>query len=147
MRIRYSDEIRQPPERVFPWIAEPEKAMQWQKNVREGKILVEKPEKIGTTFTEILEEDGNTLEMRGTITEYVENKVIGFHIQSRIHEFDVSYSVEEIRRSTRLAIDVNIRWKFPMNVLSLFIGKKMKAGMIHQLHEEVLELKRICEAG
>ena len=34
MRITYENEILQSPEIVFPWIAEPEKAMKWQKNVK-----------------------------------------------------------------------------------------------------------------
>jgi hypothetical protein len=34
MRIMYENEILKPPKAVFPWIAEPEKAIQWQKNVK-----------------------------------------------------------------------------------------------------------------
>ena len=34
MRIVYEDEILQPPEIVFLWIENPEKAMKWQKNVK-----------------------------------------------------------------------------------------------------------------
>jgi len=33
-----------------------------------------------------------------------------------------------------------------MNIMSLFIGKKMKEGIIEQLNSEFLELKRICES-
>jgi hypothetical protein len=58
MKIKCEDEILLSPEKVFPWIAEPEKAMKWQKNVKGGKIIIDNPEVIGTTFEEILEEDG-----------------------------------------------------------------------------------------
>ena len=74
MRIVYENVISQPPEIVFPWIAEPEKAMKWQKNVKSGEIIINNPEVIGTTFKEIIVEDGNSLEMYGTITKYVRNK-------------------------------------------------------------------------
>ncbi len=121
-------------------------AMQWQKNVKGGKILVETPEKIGTTFKETIEEDGSELEMHGSITEYIEGKIIGFHIDSRIHEFDVRYSVEEIEGGSIVSTEVNIRWKFPMNVMSLFIGRKMEASLLESLETEFHELKRICEA-
>ena len=50
MRIIYENEILKPPETVFPWIEEPEKAMQWQKNVKGGEILVHKPGKVGTIY-------------------------------------------------------------------------------------------------
>jgi uncharacterized protein YndB with AHSA1/START domain len=146
VRIFYSNEIRRPPEIVFPWIADPEKAMRWQKNVKGGEIIESRPEMIGTTFIEILEEDGNVLEMRGEITEYIENQLIGFHLQSRIHVFDVSYTVEEINKATRLSIEVMIKWKFPMNIIGLFVRKRIEDGLKDQLRSEVLELKRMCES-
>ena len=145
MKIRYSNMIASPIEEVFPWIAEPEKAMQWQKNVKGGEIIIDKPEIIGTTFKETIEEDGNTLEMQGMITEYKPNHLIGFHLKSRIHEFDVCYIVEEVHQATKLSIEVDIKWKFPMNVLRLFIEKKMEASLKSQINAEVLELKKLCE--
>jgi hypothetical protein len=146
MRISLEKEIARPPETVFPWIAEPGKAMTWQRNVKGGEIILNKPGIIGTTFKEIIEEDGKCLEMHGTITQYVRNKTIGFHLKSRIHEVGVSYSVEGIEKGTKMSIEAIIRWKFPMNIVSLFIGKKMKAGLIEQMESETLELKRICES-
>jgi len=145
MRIAYENEILKPPEIVFPWLAEPEKAMIWQKNVKGGEIILNKPEIIGTTFKEIIEEDGRSLEMYGTITRYIKDKIIGFHIKSKIHEFEVGYSVEETEKGTKISIEAIIRWKFPMNVISLFIGKKMEAGLIKQIESEIIELKKICE--
>ena len=146
MRIFCSNEILKPPDLVFPWIADPEKAMKWQKNVKGGEILINKPEIIGTTFKEVIEEDGNILEMQGEITKYIKNEVIGFNLNSKLHEVDVSYTVEEINKATRLSIEAIIKWKFPMNIISLFIGKKIEEGLKNQLNSEVIELKRICES-
>jgi len=146
MNIHYSIEILSPPEMVFPWIAEPEKAMMWQKNVKGAEIIHKTPEMIGTTFTETLDENGNILEMQGMITQYTHNKIIGFHLNSKIHELDVSYSVEKINDATRLTIEAIINWKFPMNIVSLFIKRKLEAGLVTQIESEVLELKKICES-
>ena len=147
MRITCSTEIQKPPEFVFPWIADPDRAMQWQKNVKGGEIIVNKPEMVGTTFKEIIEEDGNSLEMYGVITRYIENQLIEFHLDSKIHNFFVCYSIEEKDKHSRIAVDVEIKWKFPMNLASIFIGNKMKKGMTEQIESEILELKRICETG
>jgi hypothetical protein len=146
MKITHEKEILKPPETVFPWVADPQKAMKWQKDVKGGKIVVQEKEIVGTTFTEIIEEDGGRLEMHGTITEYCEGKVVGFHLNSRIHEFDVRYVLEEEGGSTKFSIQADIKWKFPMNILSLIIGKKMKEGLLRQLVTETDELKRLCEA-
>jgi hypothetical protein len=66
-------------------------------------------------------------------------------LESKIHEFDVSYSLEEINQKTKFSIEAIIRWKFPMNVISLFVGKKMEKNLVKQLESETLELKKICE--
>jgi hypothetical protein len=147
MRITCVNEILQPPEIVFPWIAEPDKARQWQKNVKGGEVLINKTEVIGTTFKEQIEEGGKTLEMHGVITRYIENQIIEFHLESKIHELDVSYAVEELNNNSKILVDANINWKFPMNLLSIFIGNKMKKGITEQMESEILELKRICETG
>jgi hypothetical protein len=147
MRITCASEILKPPEFVFPWIAEPEKAMQWQKNVKEGEIIINRSEVVGTTFKEVIEEDGNRLEMQGVITKFIKNQAIEFHLESKIHQLDVGYFLEGLNQATKITVDARINWKFPMNLLSLFIGKKMKKGIAEQMEAEILELKRICEAG
>jgi len=146
MRITCATEILKPPEVVFPWIAEPDKAMQWQKNVKGGEIIVNKPEVVGTTFKEEIEEDGKSLEMDGMITKFVRNRMIGFRLESKIHRVDVSYSVEG-NETTKMTVDARINWKFPLNLLSIFIGNKMKLSITEQMEAEILELKRICETG
>ncbi len=144
MRIVYEDEILQLPEKVFLWIADPEKAMKWQKNVKGGEIIKNDPKIIGTTFKEIIEEDGNTLEMSGVITKYEKDRIIGFHIESKIHIFDVSYTVEGRGNITKFTIEAIISWKFPMNIISLFIRKKIVEKLTKQLELEVKDLKVFC---
>jgi hypothetical protein len=41
-----------------------------------------------------MEEDGKNLEMTGTITGYTPGQMIAFHLESKIHTVDVSYTVE-----------------------------------------------------
>lgn len=145
MIIECETEILRPAEEVFPWIADPKKAMIWQKNVREGEIIVSKPEVIGTTFRETLEENGKTLEMYGVITRFVENEKMGFHINSKIHEFDITYSLRGKDNATQILIEAVIRWKFPVNAVSLILGKRIKEKICQQLKSELMELKRLCE--
>ena len=107
MRVTFQNVISKPPEVVFPWIAEPEKAMKWQKNVKGGEVLVSKPGMVGTTFKEVMEENGRSLEMQGTVMEYADNRAIGFHLVSRIHTVDVRYSVEDMNGQSRISVVAN----------------------------------------
>ena len=145
MKISISKEISKPAETVFQWIEEPEKAMEWQQNVKAAESLANKPEVIGTTFKETIEEGGKSLEMYGTVTKYVKDKLIGFHLISKIHEVDVCYYLNEFHGGTKVLVESSINWKFPMNIIRLLIGKKIEKGIVNQLESELLELKQICE--
>lgn len=146
MKIPIEAEISRPPQLVFPYLADPEKAMQWQKNVVSGEIIEARPEIIGTRFQEVIEEDGNRLEMSGVITAYVPNCEIGFHLESKIHVVNVTYTLEEGDPGSKLRVEAEIRWKFPMNIVSILIGRRMKRELRAGMESEVLELKRILAA-
>ena len=146
MRISSSIEVHSSPQTVFAWLSSPEKARQWMKNVAEGEILHETAERVGTTFREVVEEEGGRIEMQGSITGFEQDRRISFHLASKIHELDVDYRVEEIGTGIRVSVDSSIHWKFPVNILSLFMGAKMRSGITDQLGKELEELKKLCEA-
>ena len=145
MKITFIVEIQCAPGRVFPWIAEPDKAMQWQKGVKGGEIIKETPEKVGTTFREEMEEEGKSIVMYGEITDYIQDRLIAFRLESKIHRVDVSYSIEGKEDKSTVTLDSTINWKFPMNIVSLFIGRKIKSGILIQTESELAELKHLCE--
>jgi hypothetical protein len=146
MKISAAIDITCKPEEVFPWIDDPGKAMLWQKGVKGEEIIKETPEKIGTTFKETMEEDGRILEMHGMITDYMHNELISFHLESKIHRVQVNYSIVGETERSIVKIDSTIHWKFPMNIISFFIGSKIKGKIQDQTRFELSELKRICEA-
>ena len=147
MRINFAIEISCEPDEVFPWLDDPDKAMLWQKGVKKGEIIKETPEKIGTTFIEEMEENGNSLEMRGIITGYVKNQMITFQLESKIHKLDVCYSITGKGGKSLIMAESNIHWKFPMNIMSIILGRKIKEGIRKQTESEFAELKRLCEGS
>ena len=145
MKFSTSIDISKKPEEVFPWINEPDKAKLWQKGIKSGEIIKDTPEKIGTTFRETMEENGKSLEMFGKITDYIPNKLISFHLESKIHKVQVNYSIKGEKEKSTVLIDTTINWKFPISIIFLFIGFKIKAKILDQTKFELLELKRLCE--
>ena len=145
MKLSFSIDINSPPERVFGWVEHPEKALQWMTSVSGGEILHETPEKVGTTFREFVEEDGQGLEMQGMITGYESGRSISFHLESRVNSVDVTYLVETIPNGTHLSQTANVRWKFPVNVVSLFMGSMMRQNISAQSQKEFEKLKELCE--
>ena len=57
----------------------------------------------------------------------------------------MEYTLEQREGGIRLRVTSDIQWKFPMNIMSLFIGSRMKAGITAQLKEELEKLKELCE--
>src|SRR5690606_24545519 len=101
---------------------------------------------IGTTFKEELEENGKTLVMYGEIIDYIQDKLISFKLESKIHRVYVDYQVSWDKHESTVAVDATIKWKFPMNILSLIVGKKIKEKIQRQTRLELLGLKRLCES-
>jgi uncharacterized protein YndB with AHSA1/START domain len=124
MNESFSIVINSPPATVFGWLEKPEKAVKWMTSVTKTEILNETPERIGTTFREVVEKDGNGVELHGAITDYKPNRSISFRLDSRVNVVDVEYCVEAIPNGMRLTQTGNVTWKFPVNVISLFIGGK-----------------------
>lgn len=145
MKISSAIKIESTPEIVFGWLENPEKAKQWMTSVSEGEIILETPERVGTKFREIVQDDNGTIEMEGIITGFEPDKSIAFHLDSRVNTVEVKYCIEEIEEGVRLEYYANIRWKFPVNILCLVIGGNIKQSIIDQLSEELNTLKKLCE--
>jgi uncharacterized protein YndB with AHSA1/START domain len=145
MKISFSIDINSPPATVFGWVENPEKAVKWMTSVAKTEVLHETPERIGTTFREVVEEGGSGMELQGAITDYKPNKSISFHLESRVNVVDVMYYVEELPNGTRLSQNANVRWKFPVNVISIFMGSKIKKNISTQSQKEFEKLKELCE--
>ena len=145
MKIASSIDIKSSAEVVFGWLENPEKAMQWMTSVSGGEILHETPGRVGTTFREVVEDEGGSIEMHGMITGFEVDKSIAFHLESRVNIVDVEYRVEKIDEGTRLAYHANVKWKFPVNIISIFIGNKMRQSILAQLQDELSKLKELCE--
>jgi uncharacterized protein YndB with AHSA1/START domain len=147
LKISASIDIHCRPEEVFTWIDNPDKAMRWQNGVKGGEIIKETPQRTGTTFMEEMEEDGKSLVMHGEITDYIPDKSISFHLESKIHQVNVKYWVTGNPDKSALYVESEIKWKFPMNIIAFFIGHKIKEKIIQQQKSELAELKRLCETA
>ena len=109
MKITSTIKIENSPSEVFKWIEDPEKAKEWMTSVSEGEILHETPNRVGTTFREIVEDDDGSMEMHGRITKFKTDKLIAFHLESRVNVVDVEYSLEGMRDHTRLHYQADIQ--------------------------------------
>lgn len=100
---------------------------------------------VGTTFREIIEENGRGTEMHGIVTDYIQNNVISFHLSGKFNSVDVKYSLEKSGGTTRLTQIANIHFKSILRILSVIIWPLFKKKIIDQSQREFMKLKELCE--
>lgn len=145
MKISSGIWIKSTPQTLFNWLEDPEKARQWMTSVSEGEVLHETTDRVGTTFREVVKDENGSLEMRGIISGFEQDRSIAFHLESRVNRVDVEYQLEETNEGVNLNYRADIRWKFPMNIISLFMGSKIKKNILKKLTGELNRLKGLCE--
>ena len=145
MRISNVIEIRNTPENVFSWLEDPRRAIQWMKSVSKTEIIAETADKIGTTFREIVEENGRGTELHGVVTDFVLNKRLAFHLESDFNIVDVSYTLEEKGGNTQLRQNAEIHFKGTSRLLSILVGPAFTKKIIKQAQSDFARLKELCE--
>lgn len=145
MKISHSIKINNTVENVFYWLENPEKAKHWMTNVVHYEIIKETPNKIGTTFKETIEENGQQLEMQGEITEFVANQKIVFNLKSKVHKVNVEFNLESLNNATLLTQNAHIQFKGFMKIMILIFGFIFKNKILKQINNEFVKLKKLCE--
>lgn len=119
--------------------------MAWMSSVSKTELLHETTDMVGTTFREIVEENGQWTELHGVVTDYRPNQLIAFHLSGKFNVVDVEYRLEEIENRTRLTQNANIRFKSFMRVLGILMGPMFRKKIMDQLQKEFAKLKELCE--
>lgn len=146
MEITHSIVIDSNAESLWRWLGNPENAKVWMESVSKTEYIHKTPNMVGTIFRETVIDEGGELELEGIVKDYRENERIAFHLKSRIHEVDVEYTIIDIGNAVRLDVSTYIQWKFPMNILTVFIGSKIKQKIFESSSKEFQKLRALCEA-
>ncbi len=145
MKLEFQIDIDAPPEQVFAWLDDPEKAKVWMTSVTSTEILHETPEGVGTTFRERVEEDGEGTDLTGVITGYEENRSIAFHLDGAYNDVDAVYVLEPTPSYTRLRYTATVRFKGITRLVMLVAGRMFKRKIAAQMQSELSSLKKLCE--
>ena len=146
MKLSYEIEIECTPERIWYWLGDPERAKAWQNNVSETRILQRTPDMVGTTFVETIEENGESTDMQGVVTSYIENRSLGMHLNGRYNSVDVDWQIEEAGRRSRLTVHADVRFKGRIKVASILMRSAFRENLTIEFEEEFARLKKLCES-
>jgi uncharacterized protein YndB with AHSA1/START domain len=95
-----SVDIKAPPEKVWPYLVEPEKCKQWFTALKIFEYTSESHEGVGSTCYWKEEASGRIYELNFETTEWVENEVFGYRMTSGdfFKSYDERWEIEKRRK-------------------------------------------------
>jgi uncharacterized protein YndB with AHSA1/START domain len=143
MKVQRSVEIKATPEKVWPWLTEPEKIMKWFTLLKKFEYTGEKRDGPGATFYYEEKSGGQLMKMNYKVSEWVENKKIAFVLTSgSLKKDDQVWSLESTTAGSRFTmfedLEMGILGKVAAPFIKMMVGKNM---------EKILaNLKKVTEA-
>ena len=146
MLVRMSVDIDAPPEKVWPYLVEPEKAKQWFTALKIFDWTSDPPGGVGSTFY-WKEEVGSTIyNLNFETTEWVENEVFGYRMTSGdfFKSYEERWEIERTPTGSRFSFNDHI--EFPYGPFGKIIGFFASRGARETGAKILPILKQLAEA-
>jgi len=146
MKIQRSIEIAAPPEKIWPFLVEPERIVKWFTLLEKFEYTGDKHSGAGATFYYEERSFGKLNKLNYVVTEWVENEKFAFNMTSgNAKKDDQVWSIEAIPSGSRFTIfeEFEMPWGVIGKIMeALFVGK----GIGSSLEKILANLKRLAEA-
>jgi uncharacterized protein YndB with AHSA1/START domain len=146
MRVQQSVEIGAPPEEVWPFLAEPQKILQWYLPLQEFEYTGEQKGGLGAPFRFKEETPAGTLNLTCAVTEWVENEVFAFRMTSGnlMKDYSERWTLEAIPSGSRFTFTEQGELAF--GIVGRLIGPLAAAGSAATVKKILARLKSLAEA-
>ena len=146
MKVQRSIEIAAAPEKIWPWLTEPDKILKWFDLLKKFEYTGDKRSGPGTTFYYEEKSGGQLMKLNYKVTEWEQNKKIAFGVTSgSLKKDDQVWSIEPTPAGSRFTMYEDL--EMPMGILGKIIGATFGEMMIGKNMEKILgNLKRFAEA-
>ena len=147
MKQSHHVDIQTTPDRVFYWLDDAERVMQWIDGVVENEDLEVKEGHVGSTFRQVFDENGRKMEFHGVVTDYEQDRRLGVSLVGQFFDLDVDYVLEPQGSSSRVTQNSSVRYKGLWKVMGPLMAPFMKKAGQKKLDEDFARLKALCENG
>jgi len=146
MRVERSIEIAAPPEKIWPYLAEPEKILKWFTLLKKFKYTGEKCSGVGTTFYYEEKSGPMLMKLHFKVIEWVENERLAFVLTSgMMKKDDQVWELESTPAGSRFNVteEIEMPWGIIGKAMdNLFIGR----GVAKHIEELIGNLKILVES-
>lgn len=147
MKNIFSIEVDAPPERVFAWLGDGERAKQWVPNLVESDDLERTPDGVGSTFRHVYVERGRRMEMHGKVVAHEPPDRLAIALTGPFDLY-VEYQLDDLAGRTRLTQRSEVRFKNrAMALAALLMRPLMRKASSKQTEESFGKLKRLIESA
>ncbi len=146
MRLQRSIEIAAPPEKIWPFLVEPEKIMKWFTLLQKFEYTSEQSSGMGTPFYYEEKSGPQLMKLNYVVTEWVENERLAFIMTSGpLKKDDQIWSIESTPSGSRFTLTEDV--EMPWGIIGKIMGALFAGRMIGKNLEEILaNLKSLAEA-
>ena len=146
MRLQRSIEIAAPPEKIWPFLVEPEKILKWFTLLQKFEYTGEQRSGVGTPFYYEEKSAGRVMKLNYVVTEWVENERLAFIMTSGpLGKDDQIWSIESTPSGSRFTLTEDV--EMPWGIIGKIMGALFAGRMIGKNLEEILaNLKSLAEA-
>ena len=145
MDVHRSIGIAANPERVWPFLVEPSKILRWYRTLQEFEYTDER--RGPGTHVHIEERAGGPmLKVDFEATEWIENRLIAFHMTSGsgVKAYDQRWSLEPIPTGCQFTFDEHV--ELPFGPVGRLLGRVMQRTSEGHVAEMLASLKGFAEA-
>jgi len=145
MKIQRSVEIAAPPEKIWPFMVEPEKILKWVITFQKFEYTTEQHSGVGTPFYAEEKAGGPLMKIHFTVTEWVENERLAARMVSGnvVKSYELRFTLEPTPSGSKFTfLEV---FELPYGIIGKLInaiGKRMSESHLEQC---LSKLKSLAE--
>ena len=146
MKVERSIEIAVPPEKIWPFLVEPEKIMKWFTLLQKFEYTGEQRSGVGTPFYYEEKSGGRLMKFNYKVTEWVENERLAFSMTSgnMLKSYEERWTVEAIPSGSRFTFME--QGEFPYGIIGKVIGLFAQRSSGTTVGKMLTKLKSLAEA-
>jgi carbon monoxide dehydrogenase subunit G len=145
MRVQKSIDIAAPPEKIWPFLVEPEKILAWFTTLQSFEYTSEKHNGVGTRFSWEEKAHGSPIRLRFTITEWIENERLAFGNSSgnTVNSYGLHWTLATTPRGSRFTFDEEL--ELPFGLVARIYGAPARCREKYDIGKRLAKLKRLAE--
>jgi uncharacterized protein YndB with AHSA1/START domain len=147
MKVHKSIEIAEPPEKIWSFLVEPDKIMQWCITFKKFEYTGEQHSGVGATFYLEEKAGGPLMKLNFKITEWIKNERVAFSMISGnfVKGYDQSWTIEATPSGSIFTFAEEVT--LPYGVIGKMMGLVGQRGSEATVEKMLPKLKSLAEAS